>query len=130
LRRREFITLLSGAAIGLPLAARAQQPAMPVIGYLSSFPADINPKFAQAFRQGLNDAGFFEGRNATIEYRWDEEGRYDGQRWQPMFLSSAWPCSSRAPFLRRLRPRRRPPPFQSYSRSAATPSRPSWDSRR
>jgi ABC-type uncharacterized transport system substrate-binding protein len=75
-KRREFITLL-GAAVAWPLAARGQQPAMPVIGYLSSFPADINPKFTQAFRQGLNDAGFFEGRTVTIEYRWDEEGRYD-----------------------------------------------------
>jgi putative ABC transport system substrate-binding protein len=77
MRRREFISLLAGAAASWPLAARAQQPAMPVIGYLSSFPADINPKFTQAFGQGLNDAGFFEGRNVTIEYRWDEEGRYD-----------------------------------------------------
>ena len=77
MRRREFIALLSSAVTGWPLAARAQQPAMPVIGYLSSFPADINPKFTQAFGQGLNDAGFFEGRNVTIEYRWDEEGRYD-----------------------------------------------------
>jgi putative tryptophan/tyrosine transport system substrate-binding protein len=77
LRRRQFITLLGAAAVSWPLAARAQQPAMPVIGYLSSFPADINPKFTQAFRQGLNDAGFVEGRNLTIEYRWDEEGRYD-----------------------------------------------------
>jgi putative tryptophan/tyrosine transport system substrate-binding protein len=77
MRRREFIALLSSAVTGWPLAARAQQPAMPVIGYLSSFPADINPKFTQAFRQGLNDAGFFEGRTVTIEYRWDEEGRYD-----------------------------------------------------
>jgi ABC-type uncharacterized transport system substrate-binding protein len=76
-RRREFITLIGGAAAAWPLAARAQQPAMPVIGYLSSFPADINPKFTQAFRQGLNDGGFFEGRNITIDYRWDEEGRYD-----------------------------------------------------
>jgi putative ABC transport system substrate-binding protein len=77
MRRREFITLLGGAAAGWPLAGRAQQPTMPVVGYLSSFPADINPKFTQAFRQGLTDAGFFEGRNVTIEYRWDEEGRYD-----------------------------------------------------
>ena len=76
MKRREFITLL-GVAAALPRAARAQQPALPVIGYLSSFPADINPKFTQAFQQGLSEAGFFEGRNVTIEYRWDEEGRYD-----------------------------------------------------
>ena len=75
--RRAFITLLGGAAAAWPLAARAQQAAMPVVGYLSSFPAEINPKFTQAFRQGLNDGGFFEGRNVTIDYRWDEEGRYD-----------------------------------------------------
>jgi putative tryptophan/tyrosine transport system substrate-binding protein len=74
--RRDFISLL-GAAAAWPLAARAQQSAMPVIGYLSSFPAEINPKFTQAFRQGLNDGGFSEGRNVTIDYRWDEEGRYD-----------------------------------------------------
>jgi hypothetical protein len=77
MKRREFITLLGGAAAAWPVAGWAQKQSMPVIGYLSSFPADINPKFMQAFRQGLNDAGFFEGRNATIEYRWDEEGRYD-----------------------------------------------------
>jgi len=62
-------------AATLPLAAHAQQP-VPVIGYLSSFSADTNPKLAQAFRQALNDAGFVEGRNVTIEYRWAEEGKY------------------------------------------------------
>jgi putative ABC transport system substrate-binding protein len=77
IRRRDFILALGGAAAAWPLAARAQQSAMPVIGYLSSFPAEINPKFTQAFRQGLNDGGFSEGRNVTIDYRWDEEGRYD-----------------------------------------------------
>jgi ABC-type uncharacterized transport system substrate-binding protein len=76
MRRREFVALLGSAAVW-PLEARAQQSAMPVIGYLSSFPAEINPKFTQAFRQGLNDGGFSEGRNVTIDYRWDEEGRYD-----------------------------------------------------
>jgi putative ABC transport system substrate-binding protein len=75
MRRREFMTLLGGAA-AWPPAARAQQ-AIPVIGYLSSFPADINPKLTQAFRQGLNDVGYSEGNNVIIEYRWDEEGRYD-----------------------------------------------------
>jgi putative ABC transport system substrate-binding protein len=77
IRRREFIALLGGAAAAWPVAARAQQRAIPVIGYLSSFPADINPIFTQAFQQGLKEAGFIEGRNVAIEYRWDEEGRYD-----------------------------------------------------
>jgi putative ABC transport system substrate-binding protein len=76
LHRREFITLISGAA-AWPFAARAQQPAMPVIGYLSSFPADTSQKFTQAFLSGLNDAGFVEGRNVTIEYRLAEQGQYD-----------------------------------------------------
>jgi|GraSoiStandDraft_10_1057309.scaffolds.fasta_scaffold161407_2 putative ABC transport system substrate-binding protein len=76
IRRREFVTLIGGAA-AWPLTGHAQQATTPVIGYLSSFPADINPKFTQAFQQGLNDSGFVEGRNVTIEYRWDEEGRYD-----------------------------------------------------
>ena len=66
IRRREFITLIGGAA-AWPLAGHAQQATTPVIGYLSSFPADINPKFTQAFQQGLNDSGFVEGRNVTIE---------------------------------------------------------------
>jgi putative tryptophan/tyrosine transport system substrate-binding protein len=75
-RRREFIAAV-GCAAAWPRVVRAQQPAMPVIGYLSSFPANTNPDLTQAFRHGLNDTGFVEGRNITIEYRWAEEGRYD-----------------------------------------------------
>jgi putative tryptophan/tyrosine transport system substrate-binding protein len=77
MKRREFITLLGGAAAAWPLAARAQRAAIPMIGYLSSFPADINPVFTRVFRKGLSDAGIVEGRDVTLEYRWDEDGRYD-----------------------------------------------------
>jgi putative ABC transport system substrate-binding protein len=71
MRRREFITLIGGAA-AWPLTARAQQPAMPVIGYLSGAASEMMREYVAAFLPGLADTGFAEGRNVTIEYRWAE----------------------------------------------------------
>jgi putative ABC transport system substrate-binding protein len=70
MRRREFITLLGGAAVLCPFVARAQQPAIPVVGYLYSGTPDITSTIVAAFLRGLREAGFSEGRNLAVEYRW------------------------------------------------------------
>jgi putative ABC transport system substrate-binding protein len=74
--RREFITLVGGVAVAWPLAVRAQQPAMPVVGFVRDGSADASLRSVVAFRKGLSETGYVEGQNVTVEYHW-LEGQYD-----------------------------------------------------
>jgi putative ABC transport system substrate-binding protein len=91
MNRRDLITLVGGAA-AWPLAARAEQPPTPVIGWLGTGWPDTSASQLAAFRNGLSEAGFVEGKNVTIEQRW-EEGRYDRvdmidcRHWRPIWFA-------------------------------------------
>jgi putative tryptophan/tyrosine transport system substrate-binding protein len=84
LERREFITLLGSATAAWPLVARAQQQPMPVIGFLRSTPATAFAYTVDPFRQSLNDAGFVEGKNVGIEYRWADNQQIGYRDWRPI----------------------------------------------
>jgi hypothetical protein len=73
MRRRDFIKVIGIGTVGWPLAARAQQPAIPVVGYLSATSQEGGRERAAAFRGGLQQSGYVEGQNVTIEYRWADE---------------------------------------------------------
>src|SRR6266568_4018954 len=76
MRRRDFIKAIAGSSVAWPLAARAQQPTLPLVGFINGFSADASARYVAAFRKGLNETGYVEGQNVTVEYHF-LDGQYD-----------------------------------------------------
>jgi hypothetical protein len=121
MRRREFITLL-GSTAAWPLAARAQQPTLPVIGVLDVRSPGTTETLLRAFRQGLKESGYVEGENVTLDYLWADNQQINCQRLRPNLLSGKFRSLPQLPTFPRSRLKKQLRQSQSFSWSTKTRS--------